>query len=173
MRSTLIRNLPSSSWHLLNNITLKVEGGTTQVDHILVSRYGVFVIETKDYSGWLFGDEKSKQWTQVKYHLKFRFQNPLRQNFKHIKAVQELLDFLPSEQIKGLVVFTGSAVFKTNTPTGVYSIESLLPYLKSLNQEVLTENRMQFCVGRLECNRMALTEETDVEHQANLQSRRH
>ena len=171
VRTEILKNLPPSSWHLLNNITLKVDDGTTQVDHILVSRYGVFVIETKDYSGWLFGDEKSKQWTQVNYRLKNRFQNPLRQNFKHIKAVQALLDFLPPEQIKGLVVFTGSAIFKTNMPSGVYYLDSLLTYLKGLDQEILTENRLQFCVGRLECNRMALTEETDIEHQANLQSR--
>ena len=49
VRNEIVKNLPTSSWHLLNNITLKVDDGTTQVDHILVSRYGVFVIETKDY----------------------------------------------------------------------------------------------------------------------------
>jgi restriction system protein len=171
LRNTIIKQLPSSSWHLLNNVTLKTVDGTTQIDHILVSRFGVFVIETKHYTGWLFGDAKSKQWTQVIYGTKHRFQNPLHQNYKHLKAVQELLDFLSPEQIIGLVVFTGDAEFKTDIPLGVYSLGTALPYLKGLNEEVLTENRMQFCVGRLECHRLALTQETDVEHQENLSRR--
>lgn len=168
IRKSIINHLPSSSWHLLNNVTLKTVDGTTQIDHVLVSRYGVFVIETKHYSGWLFGDAISKQWTQVIYGTKHRFQNPLHQNYKHIKAVQELLDFLAPEHIIGLVVFTGDAEFKTDTPSGIFSLESVIKYLKGLNEELLTENRIQFCVGRLERNRLALTQETDVEHQENL-----
>jgi restriction system protein len=168
VRDAIITNLPSDSWHLLNNITLKLDKGTTQVDHILVSRFGVFVIETKHYSGWIFGDANSKDWTQVIYKKKFRFQNPLRQNFKHLKAVQELLDFIPPEHIFPMVVFTGDATFKTDHPRGVHTLGSLLLYFKGLNEELLTENRMQFCVGRLECKRLALTRMTDVEHQEHL-----
>lgn len=168
---TIIKNLPSTSWHLLNNITLKISDSTTQIDHILVSTYGVFVIETKHYTGWIFGDKNSKQWTQVLYGTKHRFQNPLHQNYKHLKSVQALLDFLPPEQVNSLVVFSGDAEFKTPMPTGVHSIETMLSYLKSLNQEVITKNKMQFCVGRLECERLALTQETDIEHRTNLQNR--
>lgn len=171
LRNRIVNYLPTSSWHLLNNVTLKTADGTTQIDHVLVSRYGVFVIETKHYSGWLFGDAKSKQWTQVIYGTKHQFQNPLHQNYKHIKAVQELLDFLAPEHIIGLVVFTGGAEFKTDTPSGVFSLESVIEHLKGFNEELLTENRMQFCVGRLECQRLALTQETDVEHKENLSKR--
>jgi restriction system protein len=171
VRHALTKHLPANSWHLLNNITLQFEGGTTQIDHVLVSRYGVFVVETKHYKGWLFGDDRSKQWTQVVWGWKYRFKNPLHQNYKHLKAVQAALDFLPPEQITGLVVFTGEAIFKTKQPTNVYNLNSLLSYLQSMNQELLTENRMQFCVGRLECLRLALTRETDIEHRANLEAK--
>lgn len=172
VRRVLTKHLPTNSWHLLNNVTLRLENGTTQIDHILVSRYGVFVIETKHYRGWIFGDDKSKEWTQVVWGRKYRFQNPLHQNYKHLKAVQGALDFLPAEHIVGVVVFTGDAEFKTKQPANVYSLNSLLPYLKNINQEQLTENRMQFCVGRLECLRLALTQETDVEHRISLESKR-
>lgn len=171
VRKLIINHLPSSSWHLLNNVTLKTADGTTQIDHVLVSRFGVFVIETKHYAGWLFGDAKSKQWTQVIYGTKHRFQNPLHQNYKHLKAVQELLDFLSPEQVIGLVVFTGDAEFKSVIPRGVFSLDNLVEHFKGLSEEVLTENRMQFCVGRLERNRLALTQETDIEHQENLSRR--
>src|SRR5512147_1006634 len=68
-------NFRSPSYHLLNHVTLRLDDGTTQIDHILVSRFGVFVIETKDYKGWIFGNEKDPYWTQVLFHSKFKFQN--------------------------------------------------------------------------------------------------
>lgn len=157
------------AWHLLNNVTLPTLDGTTQVDHILVSRYGVFVIETKDYTGWIFGDARSSQWTQVLYKRKFRFQNPLHQNYKHIKAVQALLDFLPESQIEGVVIFTDDAEFKSSRPPSVLTTSEFVTRVNELKNEVITENRLQFCVGRLECQRLALTKETDVEHRQHLQ----
>jgi hypothetical protein len=171
VRKVLVEHLPPESWHLLNNVTLQLEDGTTQIDHVLVSRFGVFVIETKHYKGWIFGDEKSKQWTQVIFKRKHRFQNPLHQNYKHLRAVQTLLDFLPKEQVIGVVAFTGDAEFKSRQPAGVYSLKELLPYLLGFDQLHISENRMQFCVGRLECKRLALTRETDIEHVANLEAR--
>jgi hypothetical protein len=80
-------------------------------------------------------------------------------------------DFLNPEQIIGLVVFTGDAEFKTDPPPGVFSLDNVVQYLKGRDDEVLTENRMQFCVGRIECHRLALTQKTDVEHQENLSRR--
>lgn len=176
VRETLTNHFPVGSWHLLNNITLQLEDGTTQIDHILISRFGVFVIETKHYSGWIFGDTHTKEWTQSTLSRfgpnKYRFMNPLHQNYKHVKAVQAVLDFLPPEDIKGLVVFTGEAEFKKNRPQGIYILETLVYFLKNLSTEVMTENRRQFCIGRLETKRLALTRETDIEHQQNIQARR-
>ncbi len=171
VRREIVNNFSSKSWYLFNNVTLKTENGTTQIDHILISKYGVFVIETKHYKGWLFADANSKKWTQVIFGYKYKFQNPLHQNYKHIKVVQSTLDFLPSEQVTGLVVFTGDGTFKTTQPPNVYSLKSLVSHLKSLDTEVLSDNKVQFCVGRIECNRLELTKETDVEHIRNLESR--
>ncbi len=161
----------SPNWHLMNNVTLPSAEGTTQIDHVLVSRYGIFVIETKDYSGWIFGDARAEQWTQVIYKKKSRFQNPLRQNYKHIKTVQALLDFLPPDQVHGVVVFTGNAEFKTKRPEDVFTLPELLSTLGKLDTEVMSLNRLQFCVGRLECQRLALTKQTDIDHQAHLKRR--
>jgi len=171
VRREIMNNFSSKPWYLFNNVTLKTENGTTQIDHILISKYGVFVIETKHYKGWIFGDANSKKWTQVIFGYKYKFQNPLHQNYKHIKVVQSTLDFLPSEQVIGLVVFTGNAEFKTNQPSNVYSLKRLINHLKSLDKEVLSDNKVQFCVGRIECNRLELTRETDIEHRRNLDSR--
>ena len=169
--TTLVSAFPSPSYHLLNNLTIPVEDGTTQIDHVLVSRYGVFVIETKDYKGWIFADAQSRAWTQVLFKQKYKFQNPLHQNYKHLRSVQALLEFLPSECIKTAVVFTGESEFRTPRPDGVFSLEGLVAYLKGFTTEVMSENRLQFCVGRLECCRLALTHETDVAHRTSLQRR--
>ena len=158
-------------FHLLNHITLKLENGTTQIDHILVSRFGVFVIETKDYSGWIFADAKHEKWTQVKWRRKSRFQNPIFQNARHVRAVRNLLDFLPPETVKSIVVFTESAQFKTNMPPGVFMLPELIEHLRCTTDEILSLNRVQFCVGRLETARLAISETTDVEHVQNLRHR--
>lgn len=67
------------------------DGKSTQIDHIVTSPYGIFVIETKNYSGWIFGNEKSRYWTQVIYQRKDRFFNPVWQNAGHIKALKNYL----------------------------------------------------------------------------------
>ena len=64
--------LDKDEYHLIKNVTLPTEDGTTQIDHILVSSKGVFVVETKNMKGWIFGSEKQRQWTQKIYKLDFR-----------------------------------------------------------------------------------------------------
>ena len=53
--------LPSSTYVPFHNVTLPTRDGMTQVDHVFVSRYGVFVVETKNMSGWIFGNEKDRR----------------------------------------------------------------------------------------------------------------
>lgn len=159
-------------YHLMNHVTLRLEDGTTQVDHILVSRFGVFVVETKDFSGWIFGRAIDERWTQVRFRWRFTFQNPILQNKRHVRAVRGLLDFLPPEAVKSLVVFSGDAEFKTPLPQGVIMVGQLAEYLGQQTEVVMSPNRLQFCVGRLETARLAITGATDVEHVESL-ARRH
>ena len=169
VRRELQVNFSGPDYHLLNHITLKLKDGTTQIDHILVSRFGVFVIETKDYKGWIFANAKHATWTQVFYRWKFKFQNPIFQNMLHVRAVEELLDFLPPDAIKSAVVFTGRAEFKTEMPSGVYTLSGLIDHLRTATEEVMSLNRVQFCVGRLETARLAISGQTDLEHVKSLQ----
>lgn len=164
-------NFYGPDFHLLNHITLKLKDGTTQIDHILVSRFGVFVIETKDYNGWIFANAKHATWTQVLFQVKFKFQNPIFQNMRHVRAVQELLEFLPPEAIRSVVVFTGRAEFKTDMPSGVYTLSGVIDHLKSTTETVISLNRVQFCVGRIETARLCITGQTDLEHVKSLQRR--
>jgi hypothetical protein len=164
-------NFNGPDYHLLNHITLKLKDGTTQIDHILVSRFGVFVIETKDYNGWIFANAKQAAWTQVLYRQKFKFQNPIFQNMRHVEAVKNTLDFLPSNCIQSLVVFTGDAKFKTDIPPGVFTIPELIEYLRNHTDEAMSVNRLQFCVGRIETARLAISRKIDLQHIKNLERR--
>jgi hypothetical protein len=171
VRKALLSNFSSPDYHLLNNVTLRLEDGTTQIDHILVSRFGVFVIETKDYRGWIFANAQHATWTQVLFRAKFRFQNPIFQNLRHVRAVQARLDFLPPGTIQSAVVFIGDAEFKTPVPAGVFSLRGFVSYVREQTTELLSENRVQFSVGRLETARLAITRQTDVDHVRDLQRR--
>lgn len=167
----LTRHFRAPDYHLMNHVTLRMDDGTTQVDHILVSRFGVFVIETKDYNGWIFANAADKFWTSVRFRRKYKFQNPIHQNFRHVLAVQNLLEFVPREAIEPVVVFTGGAKFKTEVPAGVVHVGQLADYLRQRTTERIALNKMQYAVGRLETGRLALSGQTDIEHVESLRRR--
>lgn len=157
---------------VINNVTLSVDDGTTQIDHILICTKGVFVIETKHYSGWIYGDAKQKQWLQVVSKKRSKFQNPIHQNYKHIKAIQALFDFVPTDKIKSLVVFTGKGEFKTPRPKDVILLDGIKDWMNQHEDYVITSDKIQFCYGRLELLRLPENEQTDKLHLKNL-SKRH
>lgn len=131
-----IRKHPSSQ--VLHDMILQTPDGTTQIDHLMISPFGVFVIETKNLTGWIFGDENHSSWTQVLYKKKYRFQNPLRQNYKHQKTIKKLLN-VGSSNIHSVVVFAGNSTFKTEQPDKVVTLRQLVPYLRLFNQPVLEQ----------------------------------
>lgn len=167
----LTRHFRAPDYHLMNHVTLRMDDGTTQVDHILLSRFGVFVIETKDYNGWIFANAADKKWTSVRFRRKYAFQNPIHQNFRHVLAVQNQLEFIPREAIESVVVFCGSAEFKTDVPASVVHIDQLVAHLKQRTEERIPLNKLQYAVGRLETVRLALSGQTDIEHVEHLRRR--
>jgi hypothetical protein len=90
---------------------------------------------------------------------------------RHVRVVQELLHFLPPGAIKSVVVFTGDAEFKTETPHGVFSISGLVDYLHAQANEIMSSEHLQLCVGRLEMARLAISGQTGVEHVQSLERR--
>jgi restriction system protein len=115
--------------------------GTTQIDHIVVSPFGIFVIETKNYKGWIFGSEKQRQWTQQIYKAKHRFQNPLHQNMLHVKALQRFL-CLSDDRFHPVVMFIGDTQFKTPLPGNVLN-RGLLPWIRNHTATLLDPSAVQ------------------------------
>ena len=166
----LRQGLPAE-YKLLNGVYLPLpDGTTTQIDHVVVSQYGVFVVETKTYSGWIFGDEKSKEWTQSIYRKKSRFQNPMRQNYKHICALADNLGIDKSYFI-GVVAFTGDCTFKTDMPDGVVYSRRAADYIRSHNKPTIKASQVDELANAIAEWQGTVGEERKSCHVANLKKR--
>jgi hypothetical protein len=86
-----LSRLNRAKYKVINNLVLNVSGKTSQIDHVIISDFGIFVIETKNLKGWILGEENSEYWTQVIYQRKKKFYNPIRQNQGHIRALEHYL----------------------------------------------------------------------------------
>ena len=161
--------LDKEQYHLIKNVTLLSEDGTTQIDHIIVSKFGVFVVETKNMKGWIFGSPNQKTWTQKIYRHTSKFQNPLHQNYKHTKTLEALLD-LNDQQIHSLIVFIGDSTFKTDMPENVTYGGGYLRYIKSKTQPVLSETEVNEITNKIESGRLVRSFKTNREHVAHVRN---
>lgn len=148
MTAKRLHRLPSEKYRVLNDLMVCDKHGiTTQIDHVVLSQYGIFVVETKCYKGWIFGDEKNRVWTQTlpcgrgwwAYSEKHKFQNPIRQNWRHIYVLAERLN-LPKRYFHNVVVFCGDAEFKTNIPENVIDVDFIDSYIKSFDIPLMSAN---------------------------------
>jgi restriction system protein len=153
----------------VNNVTITTLNGTTQIDHVIVSRYGVFVVETKNIDGWIFGDEKSPQWTQNLYGKKYKFQNPLRQNYRHTKALCEFLG-IEQQKLFSVVMFWGECEFKTPLPPNVIA-RGYSSYIKSHTAILFSDHEVQEIVSAIKSVMLPKNWATRRQHIESLKER--
>lgn len=140
----LLSGLDPKKYKVINNVMLQVNGRTTQIDHIVVSNYGVFAIETKNYTGNIYGKEYDENWTQViNKHTKNRFNNPIKQNYGHIQALKEVLSEVPFVNFISIIVFTVKAELKVNTKTDVIYTARLSKTIKKYSEETIADSTKQ------------------------------
>jgi len=164
VRKGLVKYLDDTKYTIINDVTLPLEyGGTTQIDHIIVSNYGVFVIETKNMSGWIFGSEHQAKWTQTIHRSKYPFQNPLRQNYKHTKTLAHLLD-MPHEQFHSVVVFTPNAELKTKMPNNVGYLKEMMLYIKCFVEEVSDNKAKLEIINLVQSIKLKQGRKTNIQH---------
>jgi ribosomal protein L37AE/L43A len=155
--------LDKAKYHLLKNVTLPTDDGTTQIDHIIISKYGIFVVETKNMKGWIFGSPNQKVWTQQIFKHKSKFQNPIHQNYKHVKTLESLLE-LKEGQIFSVIVFVGNSTFKTDMPENVTYAGGYIRYIKSKEQELLSTSQVNQIIQQIETGRLVPSFKTNKEH---------
>lgn len=164
------RLLDQKVYHLIPNVSLPTSDGTTQIDHVIVSRYGIFVLETKTYKGWIFGSERDAEWTQVVFRQKNRFQNPLRQNYRHTKTLSDLTG-IPHGYFISMVVFIGSCEFKTEMPDAVMQIGYFIRFIKNHQKPVIQDEQVPEVVAAIREWAGTVSEEQRRAHVANLKAR--
>ena len=161
--------LDKKTYHVFNNVTLPMFGGeTTQIDHIIVSVYGIFVVETKSMKGWIYGSEKDAKWTQVFFSKKYPFQNPLRQNYKHIKTLSEILK-IPENKFHSVIMFIGDCELKTKMPENVF-LKGYIKYIKSKTEKILTNHEVTSITEGIKAYRLPSNLKTKIKYVQHFKS---
>ncbi|WP_052573019.1 nuclease-related domain-containing protein [Haloferula sp. BvORR071] len=123
------------------------DGTITQIDHLVISRFGIFVIETKNYDGWIFGGARQKLWTQSIFGRNTQFQNPLHQNYLHVQATKAFLS-LAERQFHSLVFFVDGD-FRSEMPENVICSD-LCGWIAGHRATLLNDETIRESIRRLE-----------------------
>lgn len=136
--------LPSEEYHVMNDIMLPTSYGTTQIDHIVVSIYGVFVIETKNYKGIISGGQNTEKWTKNVFGNKYDIPNPIRQNKVHVAAVSQVLNKANILcNIHSIIAFSRQANIAANwKDCDIVYYNELRSAIRKYQQEQLTPQEM-------------------------------
>lgn len=135
--NSILSRLSEEEYIVLKDLLLKTDLGTSQIDHVIVSEYGIFVIETKNYSGLITGSENGEEWLKNVYGNKYYFRNPLKQNYGHVKALEKALN-IPYSSFIPIVVFTMRATLKVTTTQPVVYTPALLGTVKSYQSKIIS-----------------------------------
>lgn len=151
LHKVLVKELPASYQHYRNLVIPTAKGDFTEVDHLVLSPFGIFVIEVKDYRGWVFGGEKQPQWTLQRFRSKHPFMNPLHQNYKHTQAVKQLLGLTGKEadSVQSIVAFGRHAEFKFQIPPNVMYTSLVGDYINGFYQPCFTDEQLRMFGARL------------------------
>lgn len=129
-----------NDYFIINDVMVKTSDNKThQINHIIVSKYGIFVIETKQY---IKGNNFDKSWLIKNGNKNFYVNSPLHQNYGHVKSLHEVLN-IPEENFVSLVCIPSRAKVsvKSNNVTRIYD---LVKKIYSYKEEVI-ENSNEYC----------------------------
>lgn len=148
--SRILSKLPYIQYRVINDVLLKTSQGTTQIDHVVLSEYGIFVIETKNYSGWILGGEHSEEWTKNVYGNKYQFRNPLKQNYAHVKALMEVLEITTENVFIPIIAFSNQADIKVHCSKNVINFRQLKSYILNYQTPVLPVDKIILYEAKLQ-----------------------
>ena len=147
-----LKLLPEEEYKVINDLMLPTTYGTTQLDHVVISRFGIFVIETKNYRGFIYGGENTEKWTQNIWGNKYSMLNPIRQNNTHVKALEYHLKKLNIDcYIHSIVAFSNRCNISVNV-TGNCKIvyyDEVLPVIKRYQDSYITHDDSELMIKYL------------------------
>ncbi len=128
-------SLDSDLYHRYHNLIIPSNNGTAQIDHLIVSLYGLFIVETKNKVGWIFGSADQPKWTQSIFGKNYTFQNPLRQTYRQRNVLSKFLN-IEESNIHPIICFVGNCEFRTQLPQNVIR-RNLGRYIMQFNDQIL------------------------------------
>lgn len=145
-----LNTLPTDEYRTYNGFYVPTRnGGVTEVDHVVVSRYGVFVIETKAWTGRIDGDENDDKWRVGNPDDPHERGNPIRQNGAHVAALSNFLD-LPRDLLRSVVFFTkDEGWFTKPQPAYVLKVSGLIDYIVGFRAPKLDDEQVSRANARL------------------------
>jgi hypothetical protein len=148
-----LSQLDSSGYRSFHDLVIDTRGGTTQIDHVVASKFGIFVLETKRYSGTIFAGADDPYWHQVFGRRRIPFQSPIHQNARHIRALSRNLD-LPVELFISIVVFV-RADWGWPPPPGVMGLPGLLTFILRFRKPLISSPSLESAISMLDRLRTA------------------
>jgi len=145
-----LKRLDQNKYTVFNDVVFNINGKKSQIDHLLVSDFGIFVIETKNYKGNIYGSESSYNWTQYLFKNQYKLYNPIKQNQGHIYAMQYILKGLLPIDFYSIVVFTTRCQLKVKSTTPVVYPNKLTKTIK-LSKEVVLNQYMKAAIIETIC----------------------
>ena len=167
--SLYLDKLDKSEYFTINDITLKVNGKTAQIDHIVVSCYGIFVIETKNWKGSIYGSRWGKEIYQFLGGVKYTHQNPIRQNIGHIKRLEEVLSEYPNLKYISIVAFGGYTKRRIKDDISI-KISEIVDTIESYKEGVISEEDRERVYTKLKSLKVE-GEGYEKEHVENVKSK--
>ena len=172
--SVVLATLPKDEYQVINDIIIPSKYGTTQIDHVVVSVYGIFVIETKNYKGLIYGGEDAETWTKNMWGNKYSLRNPLKQNYGHVKSLQAILN-IPKEMFIPIVVFSNRAKLRVQTQETVINLWRLRSEIKKhkipiIPSEQLIDYRSSIELAAIDDKDIAKSHKANVRQNLNQRS---
>lgn len=155
---SVLGNTIEGEQYVINNYTIEKDNKSSQIDHILINKFGIFVIETKNYSGNIYGNDNQQEWTQVLNYgrIKNKFYNPVKQNASHVYKIRSVLHNYP---IHSVVVF----------------VQNNVQYINSSNVIPLSKLRIAVTTGTpmLNAKQMRNAYDTLIQHRSSITNDEH
>ena len=137
--ASILSGLDPKKYKIINNLTIYIDKESAQIDHLIISNFGIFIIETKNFKGIILGEETSNYWTQVLYKNRENFYNPIKQNNWHIQALENILKNYSGILYFPIVVFTKSSDLRVKTITDVVNTDDLIKTIKRHRTEIISD----------------------------------
>ena len=171
-----LEKLPGYKKIVTNIYVKKEDGKTTEIDLVMLHETGIYVFESKNYSGWIFGDEKNKSWTQtLKGNNKNYFYNPIWQNNGHIRALANFLPEVSRNSFKSYIIFSERCELKKinieSADVKVIKRQNLVSVINkdiSNSTQILTREKIDEIYFRKLLQLSAVTDELKLTHIENI-----